>query len=197
MKVLIDNGHGENTPGKRSPDGRFREYAFAREIADRIVSNLRGKGIDAERIVRENIDVSLAERARRVNEECGRFGKNNVLLVSIHVNAAGMGDRWMNATGWEAYTSKGKTKADELATRLYAEAEKQLSGKIIRKDMSDGDPDREENFYILSKTKCPAVLTENFFQDNERDVEFLESSEGKNAIVNIHVNGIIEYLNQR
>ncbi|DBA56145.1 TPA_asm: endolysin [Porphyromonas phage phage028a_KCOM2799] len=24
MKILIDNGHGENTSGKRSPDGRFR-----------------------------------------------------------------------------------------------------------------------------------------------------------------------------
>ena len=23
MKVLIDNGHGENTAGKRSPDGRL------------------------------------------------------------------------------------------------------------------------------------------------------------------------------
>lgn len=26
MKILIDNGHGENTPGKRSPDGKLREY---------------------------------------------------------------------------------------------------------------------------------------------------------------------------
>ena len=32
MKILIDNGHGENTPGKRSPDGLFREYKYAREI---------------------------------------------------------------------------------------------------------------------------------------------------------------------
>lgn len=24
--ILIDNGHGENTPGKRSPDGRLREH---------------------------------------------------------------------------------------------------------------------------------------------------------------------------
>jgi len=25
MKILIDNGHGQFTPGKRSPDGNFRE----------------------------------------------------------------------------------------------------------------------------------------------------------------------------
>ena len=37
MKVLIDNGHGENTPGKRSPDGRLREWAYSREIADMVV----------------------------------------------------------------------------------------------------------------------------------------------------------------
>lgn len=110
MKILIDNGHGENTPGKRSPDGRFREYLFARELADRVVNGLRGKGYDAERIVRESIDVSLAERARRVNEACGRLGKSRVILVSIHVNAAGNGTEWMRATGWSAYTCKGKTR---------------------------------------------------------------------------------------
>ena len=31
MKILIDNGHGENTPGKRSPDGSLREYAIRRQ----------------------------------------------------------------------------------------------------------------------------------------------------------------------
>ncbi len=48
MKVLIDNGHGENTPGKRSPDGRLREWAYSREIADLVVAGLRKLGIDAE-----------------------------------------------------------------------------------------------------------------------------------------------------
>ena len=38
MKILIDNGHGENTPGKCSPDGRLKEWAYTREIADRVVA---------------------------------------------------------------------------------------------------------------------------------------------------------------
>lgn len=65
MKILIDNGHGENTPGKRSPDGTFREYAYTREIADEVVRELAKRGYVAERIVKENLDVPLAERARR------------------------------------------------------------------------------------------------------------------------------------
>lgn len=37
-KILIDNGHGIDTPGKRSPDGVLREYAWNRLIAGRIVT---------------------------------------------------------------------------------------------------------------------------------------------------------------
>ena len=195
MKILIDNGHGENTPGKRSPDGVLREYLYAREIADDIVRELVKKGYDAERIVKENVDVSLAERARRVNEFCGKLGTSNVILISVHCNAAGCGE-WMKARGWSAYTSKGQTKADQLADCLYSIADTVFVGQKIRKDMSDGDPDWEENFYILQKTKCPAVLTENFFQDNKDDVAFLLSSDGKKQIVKVHVDGIIKYITE-
>ncbi len=190
MKVLIDNGHGSNTPGKRSPDGRLREYAYTREIASRLEMELRKNGIDAERIVKEEIDVPLAERCRRANE----YKASEAILVSIHCNAAGNGSDWMSARGWEAWTSVGKTKADRLATCLYEDAEHCLPGMKIRKDMTDGDPDKESGFYILKHTKCPAVLTENLFQDNRKDVEFLLSEEGKRAIISLHVWGIMKYL---
>lgn len=194
MKILIDNGHGENTKGKRSPDGRLREYLYAREIAEAIERELRLKGYDAERIVHETVDVPLAERARRVNEFCGKLGASNVILISVHCNAAGNGD-WMNARGWSAYTSKGNTKADTLASCLYEAAAEHLpAGAKIRSDWSDKDPDWEENFYVLTKTRCPAVLTENFFQDNRDDVAFLLSQEGRQAIVKLHVEGIIKYI---
>lgn len=189
MKVLIDNGHGSNTKGKRSPDGRLMEYAYTREIADMLVYELKKLGIDAERIVREELDVPLSERCRRVNE----YKASEAILISIHCNAAGNGN-WMSARGWEAWTSSGKTKADKLATFLYVAAEEVLKGMKIRKDISDGDEDKESDFYILKHTKCPAVLTENLFQDNKEDVEFLLSTEGKKAIVNLHVQGIRKYL---
>lgn len=54
MKILIDNGHGEETPGKRSPDGLFREYKYARQIAEEVVKQLQAKGYDAQRIVTED-----------------------------------------------------------------------------------------------------------------------------------------------
>lgn len=194
MKILIDNGHGENTPGKRSPDGRLQEWAYTREIADMVVFGLRKHGIDAERIVKENIDVPLSERCKRANN-IYRETRKNAILVSIHCNAAGNGSQWMNARGWEAWTSVGQTKADALAEHLYKAAEE--TGLKTRKDMTDGDVDKEGHLYILKHTKCPAVLTENFFQDNKEDVEYLLSSEGKRTVANIHVEGIINYLNSK
>ena len=41
---------------------------------------------------------------------------------------------------------------------------------------------------------CPAVLTENFFMDNHSDLEYLQSRAGKQAVVDTHVEGIIDYL---
>lgn len=195
MKILIDNGHGKNTPGKRSPDGKFREYLYAREIAEAIEGELKFLGLDAERIVTETEDISLAERARRVNEICGRLGAENVVLVSIHCNASKNGE-WGKARGWSAYTSKGKTKSDELATMLYVEAAKNFAGQTLRKEFSDGDPDWEEGFYVLRKTKCPAVLTENFFMDNEQDLAYILSKEGYEAVVTTHVDAIKKYVEE-
>lgn len=51
MKIFIDNGHGIDTHGKHSPDGRFLEYKFNREMAERIVSGLINRGLDAELLV--------------------------------------------------------------------------------------------------------------------------------------------------
>ena len=201
MKILIDNGHGIQTKGKRSPDGKFLEYAYTREIAKRVVADLIDRGYDAELLVPEDDDISLAERVRRVNETCLIYepsypdttGHPNIILVSIHINAAGNGTKWTNATGWSVYTCKGQTRSDKLADCLCQAAIKNFPGRRIRTDYSDGDPDWEENFYILRHSLCPAVLTENFFMDG-LDFEFLQSKVCKQAIVDTHVEGVIEYL---
>ena len=122
MKILIDNGHGRNTPGKRSPDGRFREYAYTRLIARAVCAHLIYRGYDAELLVPEEDDVGLKKRVARVNAHCRALGSQNVFLVSIHVNAAGMGDRWYDATGWCCYTNYGHSLSVELAPCLYKAA---------------------------------------------------------------------------
>ncbi|MBO5595432.1 MAG: N-acetylmuramoyl-L-alanine amidase [Bacteroidales bacterium] len=194
MKILTNNGHGIETKGKQSPNGRLLEYAQNRLLAGRIVSALQARGLDASLLVPEETDIPLPERCRRVNEWCRQLGKDNVLLISIHCNAAGNGDRWYNARGWSAYTSPGNTPADRLATCLYNAAQIHIPGHRLRMDTTDGDPDLEKAFYLLQHTPCPAVLTENMFMDNQADVDFLLSPEGQQALINLHVTGINFYL---
>lgn len=194
MKILIDPGHGIDTPGKRSPDGLFREYLWNRQIADLILEGLVSAGIDASLVVTETNDVSLRNRVNRVNTICNRLGASNVLLVSIHANAAGNGSAWMNAKGWSCYTSKGKTKSDQVAECLYDAFEAEFQDRKIRKDMSDGDRDWEENFYVLQKSKCPAVLLENFFYDNREECAWMLQEETKKRIASAAVKGIIKYI---
>lgn len=194
MKILIDPGHGIDTPGKRSPDGLFLEYLWNRQVADLILEGLLSAGVDASLIVTETNDVSLRNRVNRVNTICNRLGASNVLLVSIHANAAGNGSAWMNAKGWSCYTSKGKTKSDQVAECLYDAFEEEFQDRKIRKDMSDGDRDWEENFYVLQKSNCPAVLLENFFYDNREECAWMLQEETKKRIASAAVKGIIKYI---
>ena len=144
----------------------------------------------------EEEDISLEERCRRINRVAIRHGHepHDTFVVSIHVNAAGSGRMWHNATGWCAYTFPGHTESDKLATCLYKAAQRHLPGHRLRTDYSDDDPDYEKPFYILKHTYCAAVLTENGFMDSEVSLSFLESEEGKKAIVALHVEGIINYI---
>lgn len=194
MKVLIDNGHGVETPGKRSPDGRLREYAYTREIADKVISRLQAEGIDSIRIVPEETDIPLQERVARANKYYAESGKQ-AILVSIHCNAAGDGSKWMEARGWSVFVdTTASTNSKRLATAMANVG--QSKGVTVRKETGDRNY-WMASLYICKHTNCPAVLVENFFQDNKEDVDFLLSEEGKRCVTDITVEGIKIYLTNK
>lgn len=190
INILIDAGHGRDTSGKRSPNGVFREWSWNKDVAEIIVDTLKIKGYEAVLINPEEEDISLQERCTRANS----YGKNSI-FVSVHVNAAGSG-QWMTAKGWSVWTTKGKTKSDELAEDLYQEALKKWGKSRVRQDMSDGDHDYESNFYVIRNTICPAVLVENFFMDNKEDYEYLLTPNSIYECAEVIVNGILKYINK-
>ena len=194
MIVLIDNGHGFDTPGKGSPDGLIREWKYAREIAAELEKRLKEEGITAIRIVTEDKDIPLNQRVNRVNTICKEFGAKNCCLVSIHLNAMPPNDnKWHTARGFCVMVSKNASGGSKkLAQMLYAQAEKNnLQGnRCVPKEKY-----WVQNLAICRDTNCAAVLTENLFQDNKEDVSYLLSLEGRNTIVDLHVKGIINYIN--
>ena len=204
MVVILDNGHGYNTSGKGSPyalhsvkpEVYIKEYKVARELVKDIAYKLKLRGVNTYILVPEEYDVSLTERCNRANRIYARDKKS--FVVSVHLNAAGSGRQWMNATGWEIWTSVGITESDKIADYFVKEAVKTFKGQRIRRKSSTPlNQDFEKNFTILAKTSCPAVLTENFFQDCLNDAKYILSKEGHDAIVNCHVNAIINYLKDK
>jgi len=195
MHIILDNGHGLDTPGKRSPDGTLIEAIYTRQLVKDLAPELEKLGHTVHILIPEPEDIPLNVRVKRINAVCRAVGVKNTILISIHLNAAGDGTKWMNATGWSCYTCKGQTESDRLADCLYKAAEQNLKNQVIRTDCTrDGDPDWEEDFYILRHSLCPAVLTENFFMDSQSDLEYLQSRAGKQAIIDTHIAGIVEYI---
>lgn len=192
--ILIDNGHGINTRGKCSPDKRLMEWKWTREVAAMVCEMLMKKGIDARLLVPEDTDISLSERVRRANVVCRQHGASNVALVSVHVNAAGADGKWHDARGfsvWVARTCSENSK--KLAQLMYAEAEKRniKGNRSVPKEKY-----WQADFAMVKNTNCPAVLTENLFQDNKEDVDYLLTVEGQETIADLHVEAIMKYLNQ-
>lgn len=197
-------------PGKCSPDGKFLEARFSRELTESLVPTMQSYGfntlVDYPNLAPDGINIKaypndweaqqraeLNFRVKKVNEICKIYGKDNVIYVSLHVNASGNG-QWMQARGWEVYTSPGKTKSDILATCMGNAAKNYLGDlTTIRSDWSDGDPDKEAKFFILTKTKCPAVLVENLFMDNQEDLKLLTGDIGWMLVERTIIEGILNY----
>ena len=191
MHIILDNGHGLNTPGKRSPDGTLIEAIYTRQLVKDLALELEKHGHTVHILVPEPEDIPLNVRVKRINAICRAVGVKNTILISIHLNAAGDGSKWMRATGWSCYTCKGQTESDRLADCLYKAAEQNLKNQVIRSDYArDGDPDWEEDFYILRHSLCPAVLVEQFFMDNKKDLAYLISDEGKRNLIDVIAGGL-------
>lgn len=204
--VCLDNGHGSDTPGKCSPwsackvppEIPFREYEYCRDIVRRLAPILEKEGFTVYIVTPEEKDISLTERGARINKVVAESATKGmrVLSISVHNNAAGMGKEWKEAYGWSIWTTRGQNNSDILAQCLYDAADEVLPplGQKSRHDRSDGDDDYEADFAMCRIPKCPAVLTENMFQDCIKEVQFLLTEEGRNAIVEIHRRGIIKFV---
>ncbi len=188
MKVLIDNGHGIETVGKKSPDGRLFEWKYTRDIAKMLENALKAEGIDCLRITTDTADIPLRDRTHKAN----MVARPGDILISIHNNAAGADGKWHTACGFSAHVSlNASIKSKTLAKYLWDAA---VSLGLKGNRSVPGCGYIAQNLAICRDTKCPAVLTENLFQDNIADVDFLTSDEGKKAIVQLHVDGIKKYI---
>ena len=195
--IILDNGHGSNTPGKRSPLwpdlSQLFEWEYTREIATRLEGELWRRGFKVRRLVPEERDVPLSERCARANELAKAHNTKKTILVSIHCDAAGNG-KPMSARGWSVRVSKNASVKSKRMAMIFISAAKQADLKV--REYSPTIPYWTQDLAICRDTICPAVLTENLFMDNKEDCHFLLSEEGKKTIVKLHIEAITNIINE-
>lgn len=199
---ILDPGHGGIDPntgnyvtsGKRSPiwdDGSiYYEGVGNRDIVDKILDLCLDEGILAIDVVNSWQDIPLKERVRRANVLYNH--SKRCIYVSVHSN----GFSKESAHGYSVYTSPGQTKSDRYADILLSYMQHEFPDHKLRKDMSDSDLDKEAAFYVLRKTKMPAILSENFFMTNRKECELLLTDEFRQRIANCHFKMIKKVENE-
>ena len=192
MIVMVDNGHGLETKGKRSPDGLFLEAVYNREIAAEVFARLSEEGYQVRLTTPQTQDIPLRTRVARINAVCDAFGASNVLSVSIHVNAAKSDGKWHNARGWCSFVGTKTSENSKRAARLIWEhaVDNGLKGNRWVPECKY----LQKNLTMCNSPKCPAILVEVAFMDNKEDVDLMQSPDGRERIISTIVEGIKDYI---
>lgn len=194
LLIILDNGHGVNTKGKRSPDERLMEWKWTRDFVELLNNRLKKEGYSTHLLVPEDTDVSLSNRVLRANTVYKNF-KNissdwEAVLISVHVDAAPQAG-WSNARGLTVHVCENASNKSKTLAQLI---------QVLAKD--DGltgnrwIPNENyfiHNYYILKNTSMPAVLVENLFMTNKEDVDFLLSESGKEKLLQLYVDALKSY----
>lgn len=192
--LLFDYGHGTRkyTKGKCSPDKSLFEGEWNREVGKMIFEEMKTLGLDCREIVTEDEDISLDKRCSRVNKIVKDNPDAECRFISVHINAApteGWDDK---ASGASVYTCINPSEESIKMAQCYYDMVEEFGLKGNRRVPEDRV--WKANYKVLRSTNCPAILTENLFMTNHKEVEFLLSKEGKETIVNMHVCALCKYL---
>lgn len=166
MKIALDNGHGQNTAGKRTPifpDGTvMKEHTFNRAVVQFLEKELKNNGFDIINVSPEDTDTPLSVRVKRANQA------NADAYISIHANA--FGNSWNGANGVESWIYD---KADAKTVRLGNLIQNALIKETQRKDRG---VKKSDSLYVLNSTYMPAVLVECGFMTNKEEAMLLLST---------------------
>ena len=165
----IGAGHGLYTLGKRClksiDPNQTREWTLNDRIADKVEKKLANYECKVIRVddTTGAKDISLANRVKTVNNA------KPDMYISIHHNAGINGGA---GGGTVVYYYSSKTERTLQAQKLYASIVKETGLVGNRYDKI-----KKNNFYVLSKTTCPALLIENGFMDSTYDTPIILTEE--------------------
>lgn len=204
--VGLDDGHGMETAGKRTPalktDLKFRgktykkgsiihENDFNENLMELLEKELDRCGIGHIQLAPGETDISLQNRVKKANSnKCD-------LVVSLHANAL-TGSWQEKAYGLVVIHHKNcQVKSKTLANNCYNHLSKEVdwysNGGTKYGVRADTDISGS-SLYILRKTNMPAILIEYGFMDNWEDVKRMITPKFQKDCAEATVKGICKTL---
>lgn len=183
VKIALDAGHGKNTSGKRSPDGKIREWNINEAVRKKVeqkLKNYEGVSILTVSDKTGNRDIPLGERTKKANN-----WKADV-YVSIHHNAYGTG--WNSANGVETFVYKTQPKE---SVRLAQYVQEEL---VKQTDLKNRGV-KASNLAVTRETNMPAILVEGGFMTNKEEAAYMKTEKYQEEMATAIVNGLDKYLN--
>lgn len=200
MVIIFDRAHGKDVAGKKSPDSRLIEWKWSQAFITLVMAKLSNCNLKVLcPFIHLDTEPGLSKRVETYNELVAKHG--DCLMISPHVNAAGEG--WEErASGFEIWTSPGQDESDPIADVFLNEIARVFPGEKIRKDLTDGDQDKEAKFTVLYgngvlKPKYKAVLVENLFMTCHADVDKLLDEKFNDTLADAYINAIFRILNYK
>ena len=173
-KVFIDAGHGGTDPGALGYG--YRESDLNLQVAKKVESKLKSKGIDVKMSRSSDIFYSLSERAEMAND----YGAD--AFVSIHQNSA----EAKSANGIETYYNRKKEEDRPLSNDIQKQ--------VISQTGANNRGVKNAEFTVLVKSEMISALVECGFITNELEVKKLSDSSYQDKLATGIANGIEEYL---
>ena len=196
--LILDVAHGEDTAGKRSPDGVFREFEWSRARVHDIYEALVDFSLPFDTFapfMSYRNEPGLSKRVKVYNERAEPY--KDTIMLSLHVDAFKDPPEWWNGTGFSFFTNRIENTADELANVMAGVWEVELPNERIRRRRQD-DVSKDRNFTVIwgygnVRTKYHGILVENLFMDNKSDVyDKLMNKEWNKDLVDIYLIAIFE-----
>lgn len=186
--VLLDAGHGLNTPGKRSPDGTLREFHFNSAVAEKVNAKLGAyQDVEVSFVYDRDgsVDTPLSTRtatANKIYKEKKATGAKFIYL-SIHANAFGNG--WNSANGIETYVYPSAPQATKDAGLL-------IHNNLVKNAGLANRGLKTANFQVLRETAMNACLVECGFMTNQNEATLLKSDQYREKVAHGLTNGLVQ-----
>lgn len=184
MKIILDGGHGYYTSGKRTIDGKMREWEFNNAVAKYVAEYLNDyKNVETKFVqdVTGKTDVPLTTRTNIANSWAADA------YISIHANASGNGN-WDDASGIETFTYTSNPKE---AVALANKVQNALIKATGRKNRGVKSAD----FHVLRETNMTSILIECGFMSNKEEAALLQNDAYRKKIAKAIVEGIADQYN--